>query len=471
MMHTPIQFKNLSLSFPHKICFEDFDAQLHYGEHIALMGRNGSGKSSLLNMLNGKIHPSEGALMIPDDVCMADVPQVIDDFSHLSGGQRFNHALSEALSKQPNLLLLDEPTNHLDSSNRKSLIRMLKVYEGTLLIASHDVDLLRSCVDIFWHIHEGQIHIFKGAYDDYMHEITMQRRSAEAELSALKRQKKDMHEALMKEQARAKASRTQGEKHIAQRKWPTITSGAKARRAEQTSGQKKQALQYKKEDLLNQLARLALSEIIVPTFSLQVDEMSDRTIISISHASVGYDQPILKDIFLSITGHMRLAITGDNGSGKSTLVKAILGDPSITKTGEWIVPNPSEIGYLDQHYSSLDPQKTVLETIQAQVDWTHAQIRKHLNTFLFRKNEEVSALVASLSGGEKARLALAQIAAKTPKILILDEVTNNIDLETRNHVIEVLRAYPGALIVISHDADFLKSIGISESFSIGGNGS
>ncbi len=469
MMHTPIQFKHLSLFFPHKICFEDFTAQLHYGDRIALMGRNGSGKSSLLNMLSGKIHPSEGELMIPDDVCMADVPQVIDDFSHLSGGQRFNHALSEALSKQPNLLLLDEPTNHLDSSNRKSLIRMLKVYQSTLLIASHDVELLRSGVDTFWHIHEGKIHIFRGFYDDYVREMMMQRQSAEAELTVLKRQKKDMHEALMKEQARAKASRAQGEKHIAQRKWPTITSGAKARRAEQTSGQKQQALQHKKENLLGQLAGLALPEIIVPTFSLLANEISGRVLVSVSQASVGYDQPILKNIALSVTGRMRLAIAGKNGSGKSTLVKAILGDSSVVKTGEWIVPKRSDIGYLDQHYSSLDPQKTVLEIIQDQVDWPHAEIRKHLNAFLFRKNEEVNSLVSHLSGGEKARIALAQLAARTPKLLMLDEVTNNIDLETRSHMVEVLKAYPGAMMVISHDADFLESIGINETFLVGEN--
>ena len=213
-MHSPIQFKNLSLSFPHKSCFEAFNASLHYGEHIALMGRNGSGKSSILKMLMGAIQPSEGEIFIPTDVCMADVPQVIDEFSRLSGGQRFNKALSEALSRQPNLLLLDEPTNHLDARNRKSLMRMLKAYQGSLLIASHDVELLRHCVDTFWHIHEGAIHIFSGSYDDYMRELQMARHAAEAELALLKRQKKDMHEALMKEQVRSKTSRAQGEKHI-----------------------------------------------------------------------------------------------------------------------------------------------------------------------------------------------------------------------------------------------------------------
>ncbi len=99
--------------------------------------------------------------------------------------------------------------------------------------------------------------------------------------------------------------------------------------------------------------------------------------------------------------------------------------------------------------------------------WTHIEVRRHLNDFLFRKNEEVNSLVAQLSGGEKARLSLAQIAAKTPKLLILDEITNNLDLETKEHVAQVLRAYPGAMIIISHDADFLEGIGISEVVDVG----
>ena len=100
------------------------------------------------------------------------------------------------------------------------------------------------------------------------------------------------------------------------------------------------------------------------------------------------------------------------------------------------------------------------------LNWSHAEIRKHLNDFLFRKNEEITTTVLNLSGGEKARLSLAQIAAKTPKLLILDEMTNNLDLETREHVIQVLNDYPGAMIVISHDADFLLSIGVTANYGI-----
>ena len=99
-------------------------------------------------------------------------------------------------------------------------------------------------------------------------------------------------------------------------------------------------------------------------------------------------------------------------------------------------------------------------------DWDHSEVRRHLNDFLFRKNEEVNELVSNLSGGEKARLSLAQIAARSPKLLILDEVTNNLDLETRQHVIEVLKVYPGAMIVISHDEDFLDEIGVSGRYEV-----
>jgi ATPase subunit of ABC transporter with duplicated ATPase domains len=127
----------------------------------------------------------------------------------------------------------------------------------------------------------------------------------------------------------------------------------------------------------------------------------------------------------------------------------------------------SDIGYLDQHYGTLSPKKSVLETIADLVPtWSHAEIRRHLNDFLFRKNAEVNALVATLSGGEKVRLTLAQIAAKTPQLLILDEITNNLDLETREHVIQVLKEYPGSMIVISHDEDFLHAIDIQSWYEV-----
>lgn len=467
MMHHPIQFKELGLYFPHKTCFQSFTTTLHYGQRIALIGRNGSGKSSLLKMLAGKLKPAEGEIRLQDTVKIAYVEQVITGVSsELSGGQRFNKALTTALAAQPNVLLLDEPTNHLDQSNRAALLRMLSYYRGTLVIASHDVEVLRTCVDTFWHFHEGSIQIFSGAYDDYLQALQQNRQVIEKQLVSLKRQKKELHQALMKEQVRAKTSRIQGEKHVHQRKWPTVVSLTKAQRAQETAHQKKKQLQERKEILVDALSEHALPERIQPSFSLTAAEISDQVLVSISAGSIGYDQVLVKEIYCAIRGRTRIAINGANGSGKSTLLKAILNDPSVKKTGEWILPRSEDLGYLDQHYTQLEACKTVLEIIQAQVNWTHGEIRCHLNTFLFRKNAEINTRVADLSGGEKARLMLALIAAKTPKLLILDEITNNVDLETRNHILSVLQAYPGALIVVSHDSDFLAQLNLTETYRL-----
>lgn len=144
-----------------------------------------------------------------------------------------------------------------------------------------------------------------------------------------------------------------------------------------------------------------------------------------------------------------------------------MNDPDIKKEGSWITPLLKDIGYLDQHYQPLEEKRSVLETIQHyRPDWNHAQIRHHLNDFLFRKNEQVYSQTTQLSGGEKARLSLALIAAKPPKLLILDEITNNLDLTTRNHVITLLKNYPGPFIIISHDQDFLQKIGITETINL-----
>ncbi|MEM9242685.1 MAG: ABC-F family ATP-binding cassette domain-containing protein [Pseudomonadota bacterium] len=467
MTHKPIKIDQVSLFFPHKICFADFTASLHYGNRIAIIGANGSGKSTLLKILQDKIEPSSGTVQIPDDVICAYVPQVIDSPLNASGGERFNKKLTEALSCNPNLLLLDEPTNHLDYHNRQSLMRMLKAYHGSLIVVSHDVELLRRCVDSLWHIDDGEIHVFSGNYDDYVVEQRRQRAAIEKTIAQLNKQKKQTHEMLMREQKRAANSRKKGRKNIINRKWAMVTSFAKATRAEMTSGRKKAAIDDKKTMARQQLADLKLAEVIVPKFSIK-GAVSNAQLVAISDASVAYDNHVvLSDINLSVNAQDRIAICGNNGSGKSTLIKAILSCAAVKKTGHWVVPKLNDIAYLDQHYKTLDEEMTVFDTIAESMPlWSAIEARRHLNDFLFRKNEEINANVATLSGGEKARLSLAQIAAVTPKLLILDEVTNNLDLETYAHVVQVLKHYPGAMFVISHNSDFLKEIAVTRYYII-----
>ncbi|HAU1250961.1 TPA: ABC-F family ATP-binding cassette domain-containing protein [Legionella pneumophila] len=467
MNHKPIQFKDLSLIYPHKTCFQDFSGEIHFADRIALIGRNGSGKSTLLKMLCGLALAPAGEIKIPRDVRFGHLPQVLEDCPDLSGSQRLNRVLSKILSDEPNILLLDEPTNHLDRHNRRSLMRMLGHYPGTLIIASHDTELINTVTDTLWHIDLGQVTVFKGIYFDYQQILEDKKASIKQELSRIARQKKESHLALMKEQERNKRARVQGEKKIAQRKWPTIRSHTKLGSAITTGNKRLSHINYKKQQLLEELSSLNFPKVIKPKFRLK-GLGYHKSLIRIQDASVAYEAVvILEDIHFHLSGCERVALHGDNASGKSTFVKAILGESQIKRTGEWAVPDCNTIGYIDQHYQHLNFNETVLDLMRSNMPHaSHTEIRAHLNDFLFRKNEEVEIKVKNLSGGEKARLSMALIAANPPKLLILDEITNNVDLETHTHIIQVLREFQGAMLVISHDYDFLESIHIETRYQI-----
>ncbi len=478
-MSSDIRLQAITLAYPHKVLVDHFDALIPYGNRIALIGRNGSGKSSLLRVLAGVETGYEGNVTGLSENIVGYVPQVIVDeaYHHLSGGQRFQAMLTQALSQWPDVLLLDEPTNHLDESNVRSLIRMLQHFSGTLIVVSHDERLLQNCFDTFWLLEDGQVNIFHGVYDEVLNTQQQIMHSISETKRQLKQQQKQTHQALMQEQQRSARSRHQGQKAMQQKKYSPVVGHEKARQAQNTAGAKKAVITQKQQELTHQLASLRQAEVIVPKFHLNVGQSKRQSVLSVSAGRIAYqDTIVLDDIYLDCTRTQRMAITGDNGGGKSSLLKAILHKAqkyshliadNLVVAGDWIVPLSHNIAYLDQHYQILNPQLSVLESIEAIVpEWTHTQIRQHLNDFLFRSNEEVYNAVQYLSGGEKMRLCLAQIAAQSPALLILDEVTNNLDQETKAHVIEVLQHFPGAMILVSHDRDFLENIGVNDYYCV-----
>jgi ATPase subunit of ABC transporter with duplicated ATPase domains len=163
--------------------------------------------------------------------------------TYLSGGEKFNKVLSSAFSQQPDILLLDEPTNHLDLKNRNSLIKMLNFYKGTLIIVSHDVELLRNSIDTLWHIDTGQIKIFNGKYNNYRNALLQERHSIENELSSLAKEKKETHKDLIKEQKRVKKSKQRGKRLVEQKRWLPALGDLKANLATRTAGKKVLLLQ------------------------------------------------------------------------------------------------------------------------------------------------------------------------------------------------------------------------------------
>ncbi|MGQ5524021.1 ABC-F family ATP-binding cassette domain-containing protein [Chitinimonas sp. PSY-7] len=462
-----IQLQGLCLAFPHKTCFSGFSTTIEWGQRIAIVGANGSGKSSLLKILNGSLTPSEGTLCKAPSLGIGYVAQVLDNASTLSGGQRVNQALSQALVQASDLLLLDEPTNHLDADNRRSLSRMLQGFYGSIVLVTHDEALMNQVCDSIWHIGEGCIDVFSGRYTDFLAEQARQRDALEKQLAAVRRAKQAAHDALMQEQERASHARQRGAKSIRERKWPTVRSPTKLRRGSTTAVNKQAEIKAQQRDLIAQLDQLRPTGIILPRFHLSTAAKPRQTVLQITHGAVGYDRPLLQSIHIHLVHGERLALQGRNGSGKSTLARAILGDPSLIHSGTWITPPASDIGYLDQHYANLIPGHTVLQALMSVVpDWSLQALRRHLSDFLFRQDEVVQTTVSALSGGEKARLSLACIAAKTPQLLILDELTNNLDIHMRRHMIEILRNYPGALLLISHDEDFLQQIGVTQHYSL-----
>lgn len=467
-MHNPIHISDLNLSFTQKKCFNNFSYILYPGEKIGLIGDNGSGKSSLLRILANLPSLPHPDIHSDETLICGYVPQIIEEFSNLSGGQRFNQALSAALANYPNLLLLDEPTNHLDAVNRKSLMRQLRNHPATQIIVTHDPELLNNCVDTLWHIHAGIISIFKGSYANYVEQLNQTKHKLLSDISQLKQAQKQQHQALMQEQQRAKSSREQGEKGILQRKWSKITANSKAIQAGATAGKKSANLTKRKNELSAELNQLWQAEEINYSFNFMAQTF-EQSIVTINQGSCGYvDQPnILQQINFNLYGNTKIALIGANGSGKSTLLKAIMQDSQVVRHGEWIVPQLTQIAYLDQHYSNLPKEQTILEYMANLAPaLSHAELRNFLNQFLFRKNEEIHKLIQVLSGGEKARLSLASIALQQPKLLILDEVSNNIDLTTREHLIKILKNYLGAMLIISHDTTFLTEIGVEEKFNV-----
>lgn len=458
----------LSLAYPEKICFERFDARIYSHQRIAVIGDNGCGKTSLLRMIACLSSILGGDICFHQELRIGYVPQIPERFDGLSGSERFQKALSEALSCHPELLILDEPTNHLDTDNRKQLLQFLQYYPGTLLVSSHDTQLLSIVPDCLWSINSGKIEQFEGKYEDFLREKEIKYAQLSQQLASLEKDKRAVHNQLMKEQKRAKNSKEKGAKSIQNCKWPTIVSHAKMHRASQTSGRKGKQIRNKRDDVIEQMSGLDRPEIIKPKFYLPTGFISHRTLVMIKDGVIGYaEKKLTHQINIQLLGQSRLAITGSNGSGKSTLIKAIMNHKDVDREGDWLVPEPLDIGYLDQHYNQLLENETVLSSLEEiRPDWTHQQIRSHLNDFLFKSNSVVNQLVDSLSGGEKARLSLARIAASPPKLLILDEMTNNLDATTRNHVVQCLQQYPGPMIVISHDEDFLRKINIMEFYHL-----
>ncbi len=491
-----IKIDNLAIRRGDQLLFENVSQNIYHGDKIGLVGDNGSGKSSLFAAFLGEIHIDRGALDLPAAMRIAHVAQetpdndrsaldhVIDgdrafrdvqadlvamDESHdesrawlyskmedidgysvsaraakllsglgfkttehhrltssFSGGWRVRLNLAQALMTPSDLLLLDEPTNHLDLDAIVWLEEWLKKYQGTLMLISHDRTLVDECCQQIFHINRNRIDRYSGNYTEFEHQRA-KRLSTEHDLHQ-KQKKKVAHMENYIRRFRYKAS--------------------KARQAQ------------------SRIKALEKLQEIVPAhagspFSFKFgpcDRLSDP-IITLDDVDAGYgEQTVLSNINLSVSGGDRIGLLGANGGGKSTLIKIIAG--ALTpSSGTRQAAKHLKIGYFAQHQlEQMDGGLTPLQQFQHRYPTvTTQETRRFLGGFDFR-GERSNQMIASLSGGEKARLALALLIYACPNFLLLDEPTNHLDMEMRHALNMAIQDYEGAIMLVSHDRSLIDSV-------------
>ncbi|WP_454017636.1 ABC-F family ATP-binding cassette domain-containing protein [Azospirillum sp. Marseille-Q6669] len=487
-----LHINDLTFRYGGRVLFDRATAVVSKGHRVALVGRNGTGKSTLLKLIAGQLQTDAGAIGVPtgtkigmvaqeapsgattliDAVLAADTErtallaeaetatdpmrigeiharladieahsapsraaQVLSGLgfdadaqtrpcSDFSGGWRMRVALAGVLFARPDLLLLDEPTNHLDLEATIWLEGYLKNYPHTILLVSHDRDLLNSVPTTTIHVDQGKLVTYAGNYDQFL----KQRRANMERLQAMatKQEAKRKHMMAFVERFRYKAT--------------------KARQAQS---------RLKALEKLETITLMEDDAEVVFNFP-QPDEMAPP-LIALDGVTIGYgDRAILRRVNLRIDMDDRIALLGANGNGKSTLVKLLAGRLEAM-AGEVKRPTKLRVGYFAQHQQDeLDLSLTPIQQTQRIMPLApEEKVRAHLGRFGFQQSK-AETRIADLSGGEKARLLLALMSRETPHILMLDEPTNHLDVDSREALIEAINGFEGAVILISHDPHLIE---------------
>jgi ATP-binding cassette subfamily F protein uup len=468
-----VRLDKISLSFGLKPLLDSVNLQLRKGERVCLLGRNGEGKSSLLQLISRQLAPDSGEVWIrpgarvaslaqdvsagsdarvrdvvlggvelsaPDDEWRAQLQcdQVVARLgldgdalmSDLSGGWRRRVMLGRALVAAPDVLLLDEPTNHLDIDAIKWLENMMIEFAGALFFISHDRSFVRLLATKIVELDRGQLRVWPGNYDDYV----LQKRAAlevEAKHAALFDKKLAQEEAWIRQGVEARRTRNEG----------------RVRALEQ--------LRIQRRDRRERSGNIDIRA--------QDASPSGKLVFEAKHVNRSFGAaPIIADFSVRIMRKDRIGIIGANGCGKTTLIKLLTGE--IEPTSGVITRGTNlKVAYFDQQREQLDPSASIMDNVTGGsgdtvvIDGQSRHISGYLRDFLFPP-ERLNAPVSMLSGGERNRLLLARLFARPSNLLVMDEPTNDLDAETLELLEEMVADYAGTLLLVSHDRAFLDNV-------------
>lgn len=487
--------------------FSNITFTLNNGRY-GLVGPNGVGKSTLAKIIAGKLLPTEGTLTLTHPVvylAQSETPdkgKTVAEFlmnlwesttvepslwaallgeipleaflHHLSGGEWTRVRIAEALSRSAGLLILDEPTNNLDRESRGYIYEFVRNYSGALLIISHDRELLEY-VDSILELSNQGLSAYGGNYSFYSEQKEAERRLQEEKIERARREKKKMERELHEKMATQEKRMRTGAKKAAQGGLPRILVGGLKRRAQETQGKIHAREDKRVEKAREEFQNLFFAAKRESRLGLEFPETEvpeGKIIFDVEDFNVRFSGRD-KDLWAAPTtllmrGPRRWALAGRNGSGKSTLLKALLGTlPGEVSTTGKVQKSDVPWAFLDQSYSLLKENLSVLENVMEKSRFDLVEVRNRLARFQFF-GEKVHQAVASLSGGEKLKAALAKIllANPAPQFLILDEPTNNLDLDSLEVLEDALCEFQGALLVVSHDESFLTNIGVEEVYEL-----
>lgn len=509
-----ITIDNLSIAFGHVALLDKTSFSLDKGERVCLLGRNGEGKSTFLKILNGEIHADDGKLDIqsgcrlaylaqepdfdPQDTVyqataqgLGEVGRLVSEFHQLtahpapdaahlqrlaqvqhdlevqdgwtlqqrvdtvltrlalpaeslmgslSGGWRRRVTLARALVTQPDVLLLDEPTNHLDIEAIEWMEKFLLDFQGAILFISHDRAFVKKLATRIIELDRGIMRSYPGDYATYQRTKTAEL-EAEAEQAAKFDKKLAQEEVWIRQGIKARRTRNEGR-----------VRALKALRAERAERRERKG-QVKA--------------------TLNAGEASGKLVIEAQNIDYAWgDKPIVQNFSTTLVRGDRIGLLGPNGVGKTTLLKLLLGDLA-PNSGEIRHGTKLQVAYFDQLRAQLDPNSSVVDTIGDGKDFVdingeRKHVMSYLADFLFPAARARSP-VKSLSGGERNRLLLARLFTQPANLLVMDEPTNDLDVDTLELLEEILMDYPGTLLLVSHDRDFLDNV-VTSTLIFEGNG-
>ncbi|WP_369160084.1 ATP-binding cassette domain-containing protein [Candidatus Thiodiazotropha sp. LNASS1] len=499
-----ITLRRLQLSYGDRPLLDDIDLNIEKGERIALLGRNGAGKSTLMRVIQGGIVPDDGERVVSNGTRIAHLIQEVPDkiegsvfdvvadgvgqladkikayhkishqlaetgddsllsslskaqheleavegwqleqrvetvisrigldadtqFSALSGGLKRRVLLAQALVMEPELLLLDEPTNHLDIEAIRWMEEFLLVYPGAILFVTHDRAFLRRIASRILELDRGSLTDWPGDYANFL------------------RRKQELLN--VEEQANQRFDKRLAQEEV----W--IRQGIKARRTRNEGRVRTlKAMRAERQKRRDQQGRVKMR--------IDAGERSGKLVVEVEDISYAWEEkPVVRDLSTTILRGDRVGIIGPNGSGKTTLLNLLLGELR-PDTGRVKLGTQLQVAYFDQLRGQLDEESSVQDNVgggsdKVDVGGKSKHIIGYLQDFLFTP-ERARSPVKALSGGERNRLLLAKLFTRPANVLVLDEPTNDLDVETLELLEELLSDYPGTLLLVSHDREFLDN--------------